>query len=356
MLGRWGRSDGRLSGPQGYNGPRVEIPPSVACAAKQLFKLPTRHLTNPWGYNSLRVILGLVLLVAASLKTHQLATEPVLGTGLLDSRWLLIAVVEFELLLGLCLLANVWPRATWAVALSCFSLFTCVSLYKAVSGHTTCGCFGRVAINPWYTAALDLGVVILLLVWRPRGQELAVPGRLEPLPRRAIAVLTTWLCVGLAAGLAMGSYAETTLSEAGEIIGDGKIVVLKPETWVGKQFPLLSHTDIGRKLARGMWVVLLHRQDCSACREAAAEYEALAKEFSARANCPRVALIECRPDRQDSATAAHAPLVTGRLTDAREWRLAGPASVLIDDGRVQSVFRSARDIELLRAIWGTGDN
>jgi len=346
MLGRWGRSDGRLSGPQGYNGPRVEIPPSVACAAKQLFKLPTRHLTNPWGYNSLRVILGLVLLVAASLKTHQLATEPVLGTGLLDSRWLLIAVVEFELLLGLCLLANVWPRATWAVALSCFSLFTCVSLYKAVSGHTTCGCFGRVAINPWYTAALDLGVVILLLVWRPRGQELAVPGRLEPLPRRAIAVLTTWLCVGLAAGLAMGSYAETTLSEAGEIIGDGKIVVLKPETWVGKRFPLLLFIDdlprplkrgdspLRERLAAGDWIVVLVRRDCPKCQAQIPRCLELARGSVNDITTLNVAVVEISPrgDVSEFLPSGNAPNAVGRLCDNKEWFVETPTYIMLQGG------------------------
>jgi hypothetical protein len=50
----------------------------------------------------------------------------------------------------------------------------------------------------------------------------------------------------------MGSYyTETTLSDAGEIIGDGKIVVLEPEKWIGKRFPLLDYIDIGDRLKEG---------------------------------------------------------------------------------------------------------
>ena len=55
-------------------------------------------------------LVALVLLVAAVLKAHQLATEPVVGSGLLDSRWLLVAVVQHELFLAFWLLSGLFPR------------------------------------------------------------------------------------------------------------------------------------------------------------------------------------------------------------------------------------------------------
>ena len=75
------------------------------------------------GYDVVRIVLGLVLLVAVALKGHQLATEPVAETGLLTSRWFLIAVVEFELFFGLWLLGGLLPKWTSRVALLCFGLF-----------------------------------------------------------------------------------------------------------------------------------------------------------------------------------------------------------------------------------------
>jgi hypothetical protein len=99
------------------------------------------------GCRTVSLLIAAVLLIAAALKGHQLASEPMLGHGLLDSRWLLIGVVEFELFFGLWLLAGIWPKRTCAAALGCFTLFTCVSLYKALSGYATCGCFGRVPVN-----------------------------------------------------------------------------------------------------------------------------------------------------------------------------------------------------------------
>jgi len=69
------------------------------------------------GYNCTRLALGLLLLIAAALKGHQLATEPVPETGLLTSRWFLIGVVEFELFFGLWLLSGLYPKWTWRAAL-----------------------------------------------------------------------------------------------------------------------------------------------------------------------------------------------------------------------------------------------
>ena len=74
---------------------------------KNLLGPTLRPLT---GYDAVRVAVGILLLTAAGLKGYQLATEPLLGTGFLDSRWLLTMTVEFELLFGLWLLANIWPK------------------------------------------------------------------------------------------------------------------------------------------------------------------------------------------------------------------------------------------------------
>jgi hypothetical protein len=305
------------------------------------------------GYDVVRILIAAVLLTAAALKGHQLATEPVLGSGLLDSRWFLIGVVEFELFFGLWLLGGLLPKATWAAALMCFGLFACVSLYKALSGHATCGCFGRVPVNPWYTTTLDLAIVVSLVRRRPLGLSFSF-GDLTF--ARSIIILVVWLCFGLPIAFAMGSYTDATLSDAGEIIGNGAIVVLKPETWIGKRFPLLGHVDIGDKLSSGLWLVLLHRHSCSACREAASQYESLAKEFAAKSNCPKIALVEVPPYALKTTAAVDGAWVYGRLSDAEEWQLSGPASVLVNAGNVQNVFSDGREVELARAIWGnSGD-
>jgi hypothetical protein len=68
------------------------------------------RFTSRWAqltpYDFVRVALAAILLIAAGLKCHQLATSSVLGDGLLDSRWVLMATVEFELFFGLWLVRS----------------------------------------------------------------------------------------------------------------------------------------------------------------------------------------------------------------------------------------------------------
>ena len=160
-------------------------------------------------YDVVRIVLGLVLLTAAASKGHQLATEPVAATSLFTSRWFLIGVVEFELFFGLWLLAGLYPRSTWVTALLCFGGFACVSLYKALSGEASCGCFGKVSVNPWYTLMLDTAAVAALLCWRPNGktwQDRRLFGR------EAIGVATvaaTWLLLGIPGALAIWLWEAT---------------------------------------------------------------------------------------------------------------------------------------------------
>ncbi len=61
------------------------------------------------GYDVVRIAAALLLLVAATSKAYQLVTEPVLGSGVLESRPFLMFVVEFELFFGLRLLSGLLP-------------------------------------------------------------------------------------------------------------------------------------------------------------------------------------------------------------------------------------------------------
>ena len=104
--------------------------------------MPTWPQTKPdRAYQVVRLAIAAILLTAAALKGYDLATGPVVGTGLLSSRWVLVGVVEVELFLAFWVVGNVWRKLTWLALLACFSAFSCVSLYKALSGYPTCGLF-----------------------------------------------------------------------------------------------------------------------------------------------------------------------------------------------------------------------
>jgi hypothetical protein len=113
------------------------------------------------------VLLGVVLLTAATLKTHQLATGTSQENGLFTSRWLLIGLVELELALGFWLLAGAYPKQARRMALAVFAGFSLVSLHQALTGAPSCGCFGKISVKPWHTLLFDLAAAALLWRWRP---------------------------------------------------------------------------------------------------------------------------------------------------------------------------------------------
>lgn len=112
-------------------------------------------------------ILGVLLLLAAALKANGLAADPVARMGIFAAPEFQVAVIEFELFLALWLLWGVRPLGSWVVALATFTGFAAISCYQGLVGQTSCGCFGRVTVSPWYAFGLDVLVLVALLVGRP---------------------------------------------------------------------------------------------------------------------------------------------------------------------------------------------
>jgi len=287
-------------------------------------------------FRALQVCIGLLLLTAAGLKTHQLATEPVLGSSILDSRWFLIAVVEFELFFGLWLLSGLIPTATWRVTVALFAVFSLVSLYKAVSGEASCGCFGTAEVNPWFTFVLDVLIVGCLLCWRPRQRGAGrgvYAGR--GLRVRLASVLVAWLCAGMSSGVVMARYQWTRLDDVGQLLGDGRTVLLDPETWVGKRFPLLDWIEIDGQLDKGHWIVVMHRPGCPDCEELLRRIAGCAGAPSGRAKI-RVAFVTVESQH---GGVSHIPCVPryveGALAETREWFVQTPVQIELVDGAVQ---------------------
>lgn len=252
--------------------------------------------------------------------------------------------------MGIWLVAGGNSRWAWRAALVLFSLFAAVSLIKALSGEATCGCFGRVEVNPWWTFGIDATAIAMLVRWRPaRGTQYPQ----QPAHRRARTMTPGILLVGIPLGLVMASYRPAMISSDGTVVGgNGEIVFLDPEKWLHQEFPLTSYITADEKLKTGFWLVLFYRKGCPACAEAVAAYEALAREWVEAPSHPRVALIECPPFLQASAIAAHSDgWITGRLRDAYDWHVTTPVALLLDEGVVKAVLSDARDTRMLRTIW-----
>jgi hypothetical protein len=124
-----------------------------------------RKIRNRFGWTIVRFFVAVLLLVASVLKAYQ---SPVWGNSLFETRWFQILLVEGELALAVILLFGIVPKISWRITTTLFVIFSVVSLLKGLSGAESCQCFGSVNINPFLTFTLDIGILVLLILFRPQ--------------------------------------------------------------------------------------------------------------------------------------------------------------------------------------------
>jgi len=309
-------------------------------------------------------LLGVLLLTAAVLKGWQLLTEPVANSDIWSYRPFLILTVEFELALGIWLLSGLFKKAAWLAALLCFLGFSAITLYKAVTGAASCGCFGSVHVNPWITLfAVDLPAVVALAVFRPGPMFLRDLCRLareqesiRALAREFFSPLPSIPRFGATAALAivvLGVSAPLLALNKPAVVTSA-YEVLEPETWVGKRLPILDHIDIGDKLEKGTWLLLLYHHDCPDCIKAIAKYEQMARDLAGNEDFLRIALIEVPPYGLLPISET-TPCALGRLPDTKEWFVTTPAAALISEGKVNSSWEGrAPDFDAIVRNLGGG--
>jgi hypothetical protein len=237
-----------------------------------------------FGFGQFRFIIAAVLLLAAGLKAYQLATAPlpppVHGSiftpllELLNNRGLLLFVVEVEILFALVLFSGIQQQWTWLISLLCFTTFSAISIMKGLSGESSCGCFGVVMVNPWFTASFDIIIVILLAFFR---EPFELNFRLSMLDRKKLTtVLIVWCFLAVPLLFAMLSLKQVHATLGTEFTDyDGtQAIQLEPENWIGKEFPLASRfvqpVD-DEILKQGDWTILLIHADCSRCLQLLSE-------------------------------------------------------------------------------------
>jgi hypothetical protein len=145
-------------------------------------------------------LLGLLLLTAAALKIHGLGTDPIARMGIFSTAEFQLAIIVFELALAVWLLSGKQPLGSWVVALVTFTVFAAVNLYHGWVGQASCGCFGRLSpfISPWQMLGLDLFILAVLVLGRPRLKPLganmyrALVGSVVPLAIVVGVVLLLW--------------------------------------------------------------------------------------------------------------------------------------------------------------------
>jgi len=178
---------------------------------------------------------------------------------------------------------------------------------------------------------------------RVRRRHLAVAGAVFLVAGFALAAVL------LMAGRATSSRPTTRLGLDGKIVGDARAVVLEPGTWVGGEWPLLGHIDIGKRLSEEAWTVVLYRHDCPTCRAVLPQYEREAAAMARTPNAPHVALVAIPPyEGPESPQTGRGACVRGRLSDRREWLVATPAVIHLVQGEVVLAEAPQTQVRLLR--------
>ena len=222
--------------------------------------------------------------------------------------------------LGAWLVSRAFARwAKWTAVIT-FTAFALYSVVQHAEGAKSCGCFGRIATPPIYTALLDVCVAVTMLLWTPR-RNTAEPQELH-------AHVLAWCSVGSLVALVV----VLRLLIVGNSGADSPATYLV-ETWPGKQLPILERIDVGNELMVGQWRVILHNRSCEHCRELLPNCDAeLPTSY-------RLALIEVPPielhveEFQVEPQTAH---IVGRLLDESATFISLPIKLVVHDGVVIS--------------------
>ena len=284
------------------------------------------------------IVVGSVLLVAAVLKGYALATGPIAGSRWLDNRHLLIAVVELEWMSGVWLLSGLAPRWAWRMSIVWFCVFLLVSFNEAISGAASCGCFGHIAVHPWWTFGLDVGVLMSLGCGRPR----PIQGMGQNSGAWRSCLIAFAVGIGGFGGWEMASYSAPVLDpdkHGNGVVANGSLVVLEPEKWVGQLFPLANNIDIGKKLLSGTWTLILYHADCGVCQQAVPTYRDLARMSGKQHQLMQFAFIEMPPFESEQRRPGPSGIGTdGTLDESHEWFATTPVVLRLIDGRVSAEF------------------
>jgi len=322
-------------------------------------------------------VTGLVLVISAWLKVHQLLSEPIITTSFWESRLFFIIQIPLEMGLGIWLLCGIFKKIAWIIAEIAFAGFIAVTAYKAVTGIESCGCFGSVSVNPWLTLlAIDVPIFILMLIFRPTDEKLFTP-HLPSLYHLIGTAVPTFMLLG---------FITTTLIifEPPEKTDDYE--VLKPKQWqkptkihphadpnhitaitgqnqtektiaanhnnstgkpnshpdkntgaeAAKKWPLLEHINIADSLKSGIAVVFFHHFDCPDCSQAIPEYDRMARSMIQNKDAIKFAFIEAPPygPPEKNLIPENTPALTGKLDDTKKWLFTTPLVVVTVDGCV----------------------
>ncbi len=295
---------------------------------------------------------GALFLAAAALRVRQPVGTPssVLGSNAIPVS---AALIAWETFLGLWLISGALPHAARRVAIGCFSVFACYTLYEALAGKADCGCFGQVQVNPWFTFILDVSLVLALTFLGKPGAGNAGNSRWaqRKWPLAAAAA------IGLAAGVTVAMLHPKIISAANGLASadNGRIVILEPHHWLYHRLPVLAdivsqhgNKPLGRQLATGNWVIMFYHASCGECRRTIPIYEQFAKREMLAGKTPHVAFVRVPSGSGVSARGMfHSNIALhGNMDATHDWFATTPIVVQLHNLTVVAEANGSRAMAL----------
>lgn len=305
---------------------------------------------------------GILLILAAAPRIYQYAGASSPPASPLQTPDFQLALIGFEVSLGLWLVSGALPAAARRVAVGCFSVFACYTFYEAIAGKSDCGCFGQVHVKPWYTFILDVSLVLMLAFVGRRGTGDAGHSRWaqKKWPVAAAAA------IGLAVGVATAALHPKAVSAANGLAtaDSGKLVILEPQRWLGHRLPVLAHIvsagaatpgtagvpelPLGQRLSTDNWTIMFYHASCGECRATIPVYEQLAQRELNSGRTPHVVFVRV-PSGSGISTRGlfHSSLALHATLDAtHEWFAQTPIAVQLHNGTVTAAVTGTAAMNL----------
>jgi thiol-disulfide isomerase/thioredoxin len=318
----------------------------------------------------------------------------------------LLFFIPVEMGLGIWLLSGLFKKAGWLLAVILYVVFMFATLYRAIKGMDSCGCFGPFDVNPWITFfAIDITVLAGLLIFRPRGEKLlpppwpgaihffsvAIPTFIllpsmfvfmllnkppdikEPVGRKKgykVVKTDEWKIKNLDENqkkkLVQAEQGRSNPSQTTEVnqpalkaIDTAEPNQPSEQTTAGspklqntEKWPMLDYIDIADSIKEGVFVVVFWRHDCPDCHEAIPEYD----KFSKETEVVRFVFIEVPPfgSEEQNFIPKDTICLTGKLDENMEWlNITTPFVVAIMDGCVLKYWeaQAPKTDEIIKAVF-----
>ena len=291
---------------------------------------PLSGFRELWSF--IAVATGLLLMTAAGFKLVSPADSYALRVTYDVPWWLLVASLQFELAVAFWLISGWQAVLARRASIALFAAFAVFSLYRALAGYETCGCFGSMRVNPWLTFLFDLSMVAVLASVRP-----AVKAERDDWSVASVRRLSAGLAyLGVTAFVLVRSTVLANIPEnVAGVTSTESLVILEPEKWVGQDFPLSHELSPKVDFNEGKWLLLFYHHDCSKCQELIPRYEAFASQMAKRREQLRVALIEVPPVSTKTERRSQA-IQHMTLNPAKEWFVQTPMALMLESGIVKS--------------------